>query len=130
MAGSGERVRARPPGDAENRGLSYAVRIDFSAVQILIVLIIALLVFGPKRLPELGKQVGRGLRSFKSQMNEITDDVRAMVDDDANTDDVSTPRRQSPAAVTPASAESDDDLLDGVVVSGADGPTHRPPAER
>mgnify|MGYP003538887538 CR=1 FL=1 len=110
--------------------LRYPSPIDFSAVQILIVLIIALLVFGPKRLPELGKQVGRGLRSFKSQMNEITDDVRTLVDDDPDPDAVSTPRPTTQPAVTAAAEESDDDMLDGVVVSGADGPTHRPPAER
>jgi sec-independent protein translocase protein TatA len=34
-----------------------------------IVLVIALLVFGPKRLPELGNSLGRGLREFKQAMN-------------------------------------------------------------
>jgi TatA/E family protein of Tat protein translocase len=35
-------------------------------LEIGIVLIVALLVFGPKKLPELGKGLGRGLREFKS----------------------------------------------------------------
>ena len=39
--------------------------LDISPVQILIVLVIALLVFGPKRLPEMGKSIGRGIREFK-----------------------------------------------------------------
>jgi sec-independent protein translocase protein TatA len=34
-------------------------------LEIGIVLVVALLVFGPKRLPELGGSVGRGLREFK-----------------------------------------------------------------
>jgi sec-independent protein translocase protein TatA len=33
--------------------------------EILIVLVIALVVFGPKRLPELGRSVGKGFREFK-----------------------------------------------------------------
>jgi sec-independent protein translocase protein TatA len=34
-------------------------------MEIAIVLIIALIVFGPKRLPELGKSLGRGIQEFK-----------------------------------------------------------------
>lgn len=39
---------------------------DISPIQIIIVLAIALLIFGPKRLPDLGRGLGRGLRDFKS----------------------------------------------------------------
>ncbi|MFN8108890.1 MAG: twin-arginine translocase TatA/TatE family subunit [Thermoleophilia bacterium] len=39
---------------------------DFSPIQIMVVLAIALVIFGPKRLPELGKNLGRGIRDFKS----------------------------------------------------------------
>jgi sec-independent protein translocase protein TatA len=38
---------------------------DLSAIQILLVLGIALLVVGPKRLPEMGRSLGRGLRGFR-----------------------------------------------------------------
>jgi sec-independent protein translocase protein TatA len=34
-------------------------------MEILVVLIIALIVFGPKRLPELGKSLGRGINEFR-----------------------------------------------------------------
>ena len=41
---------------------------DFSLWQIAIVLVIALIVFGPKRLPELGKSLGSGMREFKDSI--------------------------------------------------------------
>jgi len=42
----------------------------FQPMHLLIILVIALLVFGPKRLPELGKSLGEGIRSFKDAMHE------------------------------------------------------------
>jgi sec-independent protein translocase protein TatA len=47
---------------------------DFSIWQIAIVLVIALLVFGPKRLPELGSSLGRGMREFKDSITGKDDD--------------------------------------------------------
>jgi len=37
--------------------------------EILVVLIIALIVFGPKRLPELGRSMGKGIREFRSSLS-------------------------------------------------------------
>lgn len=42
----------------------------FSPVHLLLVLGIALLVFGPKKLPELGKGLGEAIRGFKDSMRE------------------------------------------------------------
>ncbi len=49
---------------------------DFSPVQIIIVLVIALLVLGPKRLPDAAKSVGSGLREFKRSLSGETEDPR------------------------------------------------------
>ena len=38
--------------------------------EILIILFVALLIFGPKKLGELGKGLGEGIRNFKSSMND------------------------------------------------------------
>ena len=43
-------------------------------MEIAIVLIIALIVLGPKRLPEMGKSVGRGMREFKNALTMSDDD--------------------------------------------------------
>jgi sec-independent protein translocase protein TatA len=43
--------------------------IDFSLWQIAIVLVIGLLVFGPKKLPELGRGLGSGLRDFRKGLS-------------------------------------------------------------
>ena len=39
-------------------------------MHLLVIFGIALLVFGPKKLPELGKGIGEGIRGFKSAMKE------------------------------------------------------------
>ena len=46
--------------------------------EILIVLAIALIVFGPKRLPEMGRSLGRGIREFKDSVtgNDEDDEPR------------------------------------------------------
>jgi sec-independent protein translocase protein TatA len=42
----------------------------FQPMHLLVILFIALMVFGPKKLPELGKGLGDGIRSFKDSMKE------------------------------------------------------------
>jgi sec-independent protein translocase protein TatA len=40
----------------------------FQPMHLIVILFIALMVFGPKKLPELGKGLGDGIRSFKDSM--------------------------------------------------------------
>jgi sec-independent protein translocase protein TatA len=37
-------------------------------MELLILLLVALLIFGPKRLPEMGRSLGRGMREFKDSV--------------------------------------------------------------
>lgn len=41
----------------------------FQPLHLVVIFGVALLVFGPKKLPELGKGIGEGIRGFKSAMN-------------------------------------------------------------
>jgi TatA/E family protein of Tat protein translocase len=58
--------------------------VSIGPAEIIIVLVIALLVFGPKRLPQMGKSLGRGVREFKKAaetakselgLGEVTDGI-------------------------------------------------------
>jgi len=42
--------------------------------EIVVVLVLLLLVFGPKRLPEMGRQLGKGMREFKDSVTGDHDD--------------------------------------------------------
>jgi sec-independent protein translocase protein TatA len=56
---------------------------NIGPMELIIVLVIALIVLGPKRLPEAGRSVGKGLREFKES---LSGDSRG--DDDDDDDDV------------------------------------------
>jgi len=49
---------------------------NIGPLELAIVLIIALVVFGPKRLPELGKSLGTGMREFKDSITGRHDEER------------------------------------------------------
>jgi sec-independent protein translocase protein TatA len=42
-------------------------------MELIVVLAIALIVFGPKRLPELGRSLGNGMREFRSSVSGSAD---------------------------------------------------------
>jgi sec-independent protein translocase protein TatA len=51
---------------------------NIGPLELVVVLIIALIVFGPKRLPELGRSLGRGIREFRGSISgEQRDDEDA-----------------------------------------------------
>jgi sec-independent protein translocase protein TatA len=47
---------------------------NIGPLEIVVVLIIALIVFGPKRLPELGRSLGKGIREFRGSLSGENDD--------------------------------------------------------
>jgi sec-independent protein translocase protein TatA len=61
--------------------------------KILLILVVVLLFFGAKRIPEIGSSLGRGIREFKRSVNDLHNDVHA---------DLGPAPRDYPAATTPA----------------------------
>ena len=70
-------------------------------LEIVILLVIVLLIFGPKRLPDLGRSLGRGMREFKDSVTGKDDDEPPRL---AQTE---TPPPAEPAP-TPAERQSSD----------------------
>lgn len=48
---------------------------------LILILILALIIFGPKKLPEIGSAFGKTLREFKKSTNAIMDDVDIDIED-------------------------------------------------
>ena len=68
---------------------------NISIWEILLLLLVLLLVFGPKRLPEMGRSLGRGMREFK---DSVTGKHKAEEDDE---EEVEVAAITSPAVTTP-----------------------------
>jgi sec-independent protein translocase protein TatA len=81
--------------------------------ELAIVLVIALVVFGPKRLPEMGQKLGQALREFRSATSEIRSQVG--VDDIAD----SVKDIKSSLSLTSDSPRSDAEAVAGAGAAGA-----------
>ncbi len=73
---------------------------NIGPTELIILLVIVLVIFGPKRLPGLGKQLGAGMRDFKEAVTSKHD-----ADDDE--DDKDRPALPPAAAVTDVPAAAD-----------------------
>jgi sec-independent protein translocase protein TatA len=47
---------------------------NIGPMELIVVLVIALVVLGPKKLPEVGKSLGKGMREFKDSLSNISSD--------------------------------------------------------
>ena len=83
---------------------------NIGPTELIIVLVIVLLIFGPKRLPGLGKQLGSGMREFKDSISG-----KGGRDDDDDDDEAASDRRKTEAAL--GRPEGEQAPLEGEVVS-------------
>ncbi len=52
---------------------------DIGSGELLLILIVVLIAFGPKKLPELAQSLGRGIREFKRAQREFTDQINSAI---------------------------------------------------
>jgi sec-independent protein translocase protein TatA len=57
---------------------------NFGPAEMLVIAIFALLVFGPRRLPEIARSVGKAVREFKKATSEFTQDLTVELDEPSN----------------------------------------------
>lgn len=50
--------------------------------EIILIALVVLLLFGGKKIPELMKGLGKGVKSFKQGMNEVEDEIKKSVDEE------------------------------------------------
>lgn len=55
---------------------------NLGTTEVIIIVFVILLLFGGKKIPELMKGIGKGVRSFKKGMNDIEDEINKPVDED------------------------------------------------
>ena len=55
---------------------------NVGAGEIVLLLLVALLLFGPKRLPEMGRSLGKGLRDFKESASGVVEELQAADEDE------------------------------------------------
>ena len=59
--------------------------------EIIVIVLVILLLFGGKKIPELMKGVGKGVKSFKQGLNEVEDEIKKASDDDTKGKSASNP---------------------------------------
>ncbi len=95
--------------------------------EILVILVVALIVLGPKRLPDVAKALGKGLAEFRKATAGLTDELRSaqeMIEREAADNERNAPQ-QRPAA--PPSGENRPGTAEAVAHAGA--PNAAPPQQ-
>lgn len=84
---------------------------SIGAPELLVIIVLALIIFGPRRLPEIGRTVGKSMREFRRAASEL----RAEIEQDIDEEPPAVRRSRSRAAPPKAGRDG-----------GASGPTDEP----
>ena len=90
---------------------------SLGTMELVVILVIALVVFGPRKLPELGRSLGKSLGEFKRASN----DLRNTLEEEIHVEDRT---RTAPAPPAPASAPAAPEPAASAPAAPADDPQH------
>ncbi len=83
---------------------------SLGTMELVVILVIALIVFGPRKLPELGRSLGKSLGEFKRASNDLRNTLEEEIHVEERTRTAPAPPAPAPpAAPAPASAAPADD---------------------
>jgi len=71
-------------GLAKAGGREYIERMGFGTTEILILLLLVVIIFGARRLPELGKSLGEGIRHFRKSVKDEENSANNDKEDSSN----------------------------------------------
>src|SRR2546425_12482325 len=71
--------------------------------ELIIILVIALIIFGPRKLPELGRSLGKSIGEFKRASNELRSTLEEEIRIEEQRERTTTTAAATPAAATPPS---------------------------
>jgi len=54
---------------------------NIGATEIILIGVVALLLFGPKKLPEMMQSIGKGIKDFKKSLNEVEEEIKNSIDE-------------------------------------------------
>ena len=74
--------------------------------ELMLILVLALLLFGPKRLPEVGKQVGKALGEFRRASNDLKRTIEDEMDKATREEPKTSPPVEPPASTVAQTAET------------------------
>ena len=57
---------------------------NFGAGEILLIVLVVLILFGAKKIPELAQGLGKGMREFKKALNDVQEDIKNADKPDSN----------------------------------------------
>ena len=76
---------------------------DLSIGKILLILLVVLIFFGPKKIPDIAQSIGKGIREFKKAMSDVSAEIKKPINEESTA-------RPSSSESSKADSKSDPEL--------------------